>query len=62
MISFPATGEEQFFDLAKDIAHQELATLWRRRLIEMLGERRDGFSDGKRLLVRKDGWSAVVGG
>ena len=69
-IYFPATGEEQFFDLADD--RQELAdlahdlaqatrvALWRKRLIDLLGKRGDGFSDGERLLVRKDWWSPVV--
>jgi arylsulfatase len=68
---FPATGEEQFFDLrtdrqelhdlAKDPAHAGRVAAWRERLIRLLGERGDGFSDGKRLLVRKEGWSPVVG-
>jgi arylsulfatase A-like enzyme len=80
-IWFPATGQEQFFDLVKD--RQELhdlapearqpraeaenpncasrVALWRQRLIELLGKRGDGFSDGKKLLIRKDRWSAVVG-
>lgn len=69
-IYFPATGEEQFFDLvndrrelhdlAKDPAHRDRVTLWRQRLIELLSKRGDGFSDGKQLLIRKDWWSAVV--
>jgi arylsulfatase A-like enzyme len=69
-IYFPVTGQEQFFDLAHD--RQELANLveqptcaervaiWRERLIQLLAERGDGFSDGQQLLVREDGWSAVV--
>jgi len=70
-IHFPATGEEQLFDLvndrrelhdlSKDPAHAEALALWRHRLIEILGKRGDGFSDGERLLIRKDRWSPVVG-
>lgn len=69
-IWFPATGEEQFFDLlndreerhdrAKDPAYGDRVTFWRQRLIDLLGRRGDGFSDGKRLLVRREWWSAVV--
>jgi len=70
-IYFPATGEEQLFDLVNDRgevhdlsagdAHADRLALWRSRLIEILGRRGDGFSDGRRLLVRKDRWSPVVG-
>ena len=69
-IYFPTTGEEQFFDLArdrqelhdlsKDPSYQDRVVLARERLIKLLGERGDGFSDGKKLLARKDRWSAVV--
>ena len=69
-IYFPTTGAEQFFDLvkdrqevhelAKDPSYSQRVTLWRQRLIGLLGERGDGFSDGKRLLIRKDGWRAIV--
>jgi len=65
-IWFPVTGEEQFFDLvndrqelhdlAKDPASSERVALWRRRLIELLGRRGDGFSDGEKLLVRPEGY------
>ena len=71
-IYFPTTGDEQFFDLMKDRqelhdlstdpAYQDRIALARERLIKLLGERGDGFSDGKQLLIRKDRWSAVVGG
>jgi arylsulfatase A-like enzyme len=69
-IWFPATGEEQFFDLEQD--RQECVDLsgdpalsdrvaqWRRRLIALLAQRGDGFSDGERLLRRSEWWSAVV--
>ncbi|UCH34747.1 MAG: arylsulfatase [Armatimonadota bacterium] len=67
----PATGEEQFFDLSKDRrelhdlsrsgAHRERVAMWRERLIRLLGERGDGFSDGKRLIRRTERWSPVVG-
>ncbi len=63
-IWFPCTGREQFFDLATDrrelrdlAAHPDWAervALWRRRLVRLLGERGDGFSDGERLLVRAE--------
>jgi arylsulfatase A-like enzyme len=69
-IWFPATGEERFFDLVQD--RQERVDLtrdpgqgkrvaeWRQRLIALLAERGDGFSDGERLLERREWWSAVV--
>ena len=65
-IWFPATGEEQLFDLAKDRnelcnlaadpAHAERVATWRKRLVELLGRRGDGFSDGEELLIRKERW------
>jgi hypothetical protein len=33
---------------------------WRQRLIALLAERGDGFSDGERLIQRHEWWSAVV--
>jgi arylsulfatase A-like enzyme len=69
-IWFPARGEEQFFDLARDrqervdLAHDsaqsERVAEWRRRLIALLAARGDGFSDGERLIERREWWSAVV--
>ncbi len=69
-IWFPATREEQFFDLladreervdlAGDPAHNERVAAWRQRLIALLAERGDGFSDGERLLTRNEWWNAVV--
>lgn len=62
----PRISEERFFDLAND--RQELRNLaadpawaqrvevWRRRLIDLLGRRGDGFSDGEKLLPRPEGW------
>jgi len=60
---FPVTGEEQFFDLqadreerrdlAREAAYSERVSLWRDRLVRLLGERGDGFSDGRELLVRE---------
>ena len=71
-IYFPATGQEQLFDLIADRQElhdlaaapewQERRRLWRARLVDILGVRGDGFSDGKDLLVRTDRWSAVVDG
>ena len=59
---FPVTGDAQFFDMtqdrnemhnaAGDPEYGERVELWRRRLIELLGKRGDGFSDGTKLLVR----------
>jgi len=71
-IWFPITGNEQFFDLVNDreelhdLAKKpqcaEKVALWRQRLIELLGKRGDGFSDGEKLIVREDryGPRAVV--
>jgi arylsulfatase A-like enzyme len=67
---FPTTGEEQFFDLAldrqervdlaRDPTQGERVAEWRGRLIALLAERGDGFSDGERLIERGEWWSAVV--
>ncbi|MBN1350688.1 arylsulfatase [candidate division KSB1 bacterium] len=69
-IWFPTSGEEQLFDLKKD--PQELRNLakasssaartdlWRNRLIELLHRRGDGFSDGKKLLVRPEWYGPEV--
>jgi len=69
-IYFPTTGGEQFFDLVNDRQEvHELASspehagrvaIWRQRLIDVLGKRGDAFSDGEKLLVRKDGWGPIV--
>ena len=69
-IYFPTTGEEQFFDLTDDRterhnladvpAHAERVALWRRRLIDLLGRRPDGFSDGQKLLRKEGRYSPVV--
>jgi arylsulfatase len=71
-IWFPATGRERFFDLvadrqelhdlAADPAHRDRVAEWRRRLVGMLAERGDGFSDGTRLLTRHEWWSPVAEG
>ena len=68
-IYFPKSGDEQFFDLtvdrqelhdlAADPGHQDRVSMWRQRLIDLLAERGDGFSDGKRLLI-KEWWGPVV--
>jgi arylsulfatase A-like enzyme len=70
-IYFPATGEEQFFDLkkdrqelhdlAKEAAEGERVAMWRERLIKILAQRRSPFTDGKKLLVHKEWWPPVVG-
>jgi len=69
---FPVTGEEQLFDLvsdrdemhdlAKDPAQADRVAKWRQRLIDRLGRRGDGFSDGKQLILRKERWLADVEG
>ena len=63
-IWFPITGDEQLFDmtedrlelvdLAKKPEHADRVTKWRQRLVELLGKRGDGFSDGQKLLIRKE--------
>lgn len=68
-IYFPRSGTEQFFDLtkdreeihdlARDYKFRDRLTMWRKRMVDLLAERGDGFSDGENLL-RKDTWSAVV--
>ena len=70
-IWFPARDEEQLFDLRKDRqelrdlarqpAHRERLAKWRQRLIKLLAERGDGFSDGERLLPRREWWRPEVG-
>jgi len=69
---FPVTGEEQLFDiandrdelhdLAKNSGNAKRVALWRDRLIELLGRRGDGFSDGKQLIRRTERWPADVEG
>ena len=69
-IWFPVTGEEQFFDmtkdreelhdLSKDPAWAERVGVWRQRLVDLLGERGDGFSDGEKLIVRPEGYGAAA--
>ncbi len=69
-IWFPYRGQEQFFDLTKDRselhdlgtdpAHADRVATWRQRLIKLLGERGDGFSDGEKLLIRKDPYGPLA--
>ncbi len=69
-IWFPYRGQEQLFDLTKDRselhdlgtdpAHADRVAMWRERLIKLLGERGDGFSDGEKLLVRKDPYGPLA--
>jgi arylsulfatase A-like enzyme len=68
-IWFPASETEWFFDLAadryerrnlaNDPAYHDQVEKCRKRLIELLVERNDGFSDGKKLL-RVERWNPVV--
>ena len=69
-IWFPRTGQEQLFDLresrdelhdlAKDPSQSERVAMWRQRLIKLLGERGDGFSDGEELLIREDSYGPLA--
>jgi len=69
---FPATGEEQFFDLttdrqelhnlAQEPKHADRVAVWRQRLIEKLATRADGFSDGRRLLQKQGRYGPLVEG
>jgi len=62
-IWYPRTDEEQFFDLendrqelhdlSKNAAYSERVAVWRQRLIKLLGDRGDGFSDGDKLLIHE---------
>ena len=71
-IWYPVRGEEQLFDLtadrqelhdlAGDPAHADRLNLWRERLIKLLGERGDGFSDGRKLLIRAEGYGPYAEG
>ena len=64
------TGEEQLFNLEKDPrelhdlsqeenGRKETAT-WRRRLVRLLELRKDGFSDGTRLIPKKEWYGPAV--
>jgi len=67
---FPATNEEQFFnlqsdrrearDLSRDPGSSQRVSMWRERLIRLLAQRGDGLSDGERLIPRKEWRSPVV--
>lgn len=69
-IWYPVSGEEQLFDLVADRrelydvagaqTHADRLATWRRRLIEVLTPRGDGFADGHKLLTRDDWWSPVA--
>ena len=68
-IWYPFTGKEQLFDLkhdrkeihdrAPDPDSQQRLNFWRSKLVDLLGKRGDGFSDGKNL-VRKKEWYGPV--
>ncbi len=69
---YPLTGEEQFFDLTVDRGEREnlidgpeyaeRVELWRRRLIEVLHGRPEGFTDGERLLKIEKPWGPLAEG
>lgn len=71
-IYYPVTRAEQLFDLqadrqelhdlAADPAHAGRLAAWRQRLIDRLGRRGDGFSDGTKLLRKEPGFSPIVAG
>ncbi len=66
----PVTGAEQFFDLTKDrrelddlsgsVHTRERVELWRKRLVDTLAGRSDGFSDGEKLITKPDGYGPEV--
>ena len=68
----PALGVEQLFDLTKDReelhdlagdpAHAQNLATWRRRLVEILSARGDGFTDGDKLVKRETRYPAAVEG
>ncbi|NCQ33016.1 MAG: hypothetical protein GW802_37340, partial [Armatimonadetes bacterium] len=51
---------DELHDLAADPANADRLTFWRQRLIDYLGNRGDGFSDGTRLIRRTERWGAEV--
>ncbi len=65
-IWFPRTGREQFFDLtdSRDELHdkindadaQDRIAIWRKRLVDLLSKRGDGFADGEKLIIREDNY------
>jgi arylsulfatase len=67
---FPYDNREQFFDLAADRQElhnlrdkaecRERVELWRKRLVDLLAERGDGFSDGQTLIQRTEHWPPEV--
>ncbi|HIE13848.1 TPA: arylsulfatase, partial [Candidatus Bathyarchaeota archaeon] len=69
-IWFPASGEEFLFNLTKDRyelnnlarepEHRDRVKMWRERLINILSRRKDGFTDGRKLVRRTDWWTPVV--
>jgi len=71
-IWFPVTDQEQFFDLTADrqelhdlsasSEHADRVAAWRQRLIDRLADRPDGFSDGRRLIPKPDGWGPLAEG
>ncbi|GMV83639.1 MAG: arylsulfatase [Planctomycetota bacterium] len=62
-IWFTQTGVEQFFDLSQDPnecrdlirseGYQDRVSVWRKRMIEQLKNRPEGFSDGAKLIAGK---------
>jgi len=68
-IYFPKPGREELFDLVNDRTelhdlsadhrYGKALSAWRKRLIKHLAKRKDGFSDGRKLL-RKEWWAPEV--
>lgn len=48
------TDYQEMHNLSKDPAHQEELVSWRRRLIQELADRPEGFSDGTKLIAGKE--------
>lgn len=66
---FSQTGEEHLFDLVDDpgeahdlIENESLADVWRQRLIDVLRDRPEGFTDGKRLIVGRPHRNLIADG
>ena len=51
---FDSCHLQEMHDLSKDPAHQEELVSWRRRLIQELADRPEGFSDGTKLIAGKE--------
>jgi len=51
---------DELTNLAGEAIYSDEVAHWRRRLVQALAERGDGFSDGQRLIARREWWPAEV--